>query len=94
MFYSFKLLPLFESGEVSQVRETFSAKSLSFMIYEYFADIVQNVSMNEHSKLEGISKSNPTTQENLEVQVLNKGDDSQDLVKYLLVQLMDNEGNL
>ena len=93
MFYSFKLLPLFESGEVSQVRETFSAKSL-IMIYEYFADIVQNVSMNEHSKLEGISKSNPTTQENLEVQVLNKEDDTQDLVKYLLVQLMDNEGNL
>ena len=48
--------------------------------------------MNEHSKLEGISKSNPTTQENLESQVLNKGDDSQDLVKYLLVQLADNEG--
>ena len=51
--------------------------------------------MNEHSKLEGISKSNPTTQENLELQILNKGDDSaQDLVKYLIVQLSDNEGKL
>lgn len=53
--------------------------------------IVQSVSMNEHSKLEGISKSDPTTQENLETQVLNMGDEPQELVKYLLVQLLDSD---
>ena len=48
--------------------------------------------MNEHSKLEGISKSDPTTQENLETQVLNMGAEPQELVKYLLVQLLDSDG--
>ena len=56
-------------------------------------DIVQTVSMNEHSKLEGISKSNPTTQTNIETQLLNTGEDEQQgLVKYLLIQLIDSDG--
>ena len=49
--------------------------------------------MNEHSKLEGISKSNPTTQTNIETQLLNTNEEEpQGLVKYLLIQLIDNDG--
>ena len=49
--------------------------------------------MNEHSKLEGISKSNPTTQTNIETQLLNTSEEEpQGLVKYLLIQLIDSDG--
>ena len=55
---------------------------------------MQTVSLNEHSRLESISKSNPTTLKNLEDHVLNTQDEEpEELVKYLLVQLIDNDGN-
>lgn len=66
--------------------------------------IVQSAAMHDDSKLAGITKSNPTTLENLSKEVLQASDDQEQevdedeseapsLVKYLIVRYMDEEEN-
>ena len=62
-------------------------------------DKVQAVAVAEHSKLEGISKSNPSTQENLTNQVIHSTvspdpeAQPQTTVKYLMMKLLKEDSD-
>lgn len=74
--------------------------SISYIVQTWclsISDIVQTAALSDHSKLEGIIKSNPNTLANLDSQVLtfdldpDPEADPQALVRYLMVRLATEE---
>jgi hypothetical protein len=69
---------------------TFLSKIISMIIiaYNYLCFVSDIVAHSDHSHLEGIGKSNPTTYTNLENQVLKADDNSsyQKLVSFLMLK--------